>query len=248
MTSTLERSQPIVQLTLRGVIVHADAEHLDVLRAEFARQHFFRLPQLLEPELLDRILKALDSAPYSERRRNGELREDRLPRSSVANMTLHFVANCPTFIELISDITQLPISSFRGRVFRRLAELGHYSGWHDDTFVPGRLAGMSLNLGEGYRGGDLELRHVGESSGEVIENRVLGDSVVFRIAPNLEHRVRPVDGTVFRRALAGWFYATDRFDALLRSVVRNQLVPSRFGAGTDDVVEATADADELTQV
>jgi hypothetical protein len=224
MTATRSTTEPIVQLSPGGVVVHADAEELDALRAQFAEQHYMRLPQLLAPELLERVMEALDRAPFVERRKGGHLREDRLPESSVPAMTLHFVVNSPAFIEFIADVMQLPIRSFRGRVFRRLASFGHYSGWHDDTFIPGRVAAMSVNLGEGYRGGDLELRQVGSPSSRLIENRRLGDAVAFRIAPDLEHRVRPVEGTVYRTALAGWFYPTDNFDEVLRTVVRDYLV------------------------
>jgi hypothetical protein len=220
MTSGNDSSQPVVQLAPRGTIIRADAAQMRALRDQFAEQHFVRLPQLLAPELLDRVLGAIDSAQFAEGRHGEELREDRLSTSSLASMTLHFVTNSPTFIAFISSITQCSaIGSFHGRVFRRLATLGHYSEWHSDTFIAGRPAAMSLNLGDAYRGGDLELRRVGTSAGTVIPNRRLGDAVVFRIAPDLEHRVQPVDGTVFRTAFAGWFYETSMFDDVLRRVV-----------------------------
>jgi hypothetical protein len=48
----------------------------------------------------------------------------------------------------------------------------------------------------------------------MIENPHLGDAVVFRIGPEFEHRICPVEGDVFRTAFAGWFYATPDFDEL----------------------------------
>ena len=182
---TLTRaSQPIVQLGSHGTDVHASRAQVDDLRAEFGRQHFIRLPQLLTPSLLDRVVRAVESGPFTERRHGDHALEDCLIESNMGAFTLQLVTNCATFFELISRITQCgPIDCFTGRVYRRLATLGHYGSWHTDTFDPSRLVAMSMNLGGEYQGGELELRPVGSSSGVLIDNRRLGDAVVFRVAP-----------------------------------------------------------------
>jgi hypothetical protein len=218
MTSTRDTSQPIVQLGTRGTVVHADDAQLDALRTQFAERDFVRLPQLLAPTLSDRVMRAVETGAFEEhlQRGTGTL-EENLSDSNVAVITLHLVANCPTFFELISRITQCgPIASFLGRVYRRLAALGHYGHWHTDAHDPRRVAAMTLNLSEDHRGGELELRRVETASTAVIENGRLGDAVVFRIAPELQHRVRPVEGNVFRTVFAGWFFDTPDFAEILR--------------------------------
>jgi hypothetical protein len=40
-----------------------------------------------------------------------------------------------------------------------------------------------------------------------IANIVCGDTRIFRIGPDLQHRVTPVTGTVTKAAYAGWFRA-----------------------------------------
>jgi hypothetical protein len=191
---------------------------LDALRAEFAHQNFVRLPQLLAPSLLDRVLRAVETGAFEEHLQRGTgTYEESLSDSNVAVITLHLLANCPTFFELISRITECgPIGSFVGRVYRRLARLGHYGHWHTDALNPSRVAAMTLSLSEDHRGGELELRQVNSKSTALIQNGRIGDAVVFRIAPGLQHRVRPVEGSVFRTVFAGWFFDAPDFAEILR--------------------------------
>jgi Rps23 Pro-64 3,4-dihydroxylase Tpa1-like proline 4-hydroxylase len=68
---------------------------------------------------------------------------------------------------------------------------------------------MSLNLSpEPFEGGALQIRET-DSKKILFEiaNTGLGNAVVFRVDPRLEHRVSPVAGKVPRTAFAGWFFA-----------------------------------------
>ena len=82
----------------------------------------------------------------------------------------------------------------------------HYDNWHDDLAVRERLVTMSVNLGPDYYGGGvLQLRHTGaDNILAEVHNTGLGDALLFRLAPGLEHRVTRIESGV-KTALAGWF-------------------------------------------
>jgi hypothetical protein len=220
MTDAVSRvrlpTEPIVQLGSRDTVVRATAAELDELQARFALQDYVRLPQLLAPDLLERVLHSIEEGVFEDNRHKDIALELRLSADNRAAVMLQFVANSPKFFQVVSRITECgPIGSFMGRVNRRLAELGHFDNWHSDN-VHGRLAAMTLNLGQEHRGGEVELRQRDASSGEVIPNPRLGDALVFRIGREYRHRIRPVEGRVPRTVFAGWFCETPNFMERLR--------------------------------
>jgi hypothetical protein len=44
-----------------------------------------------------------------------------------------------------------------------------------------------------------------------VHNNGLGDALLFRVSPELEHRVQGVEGDVPKTALAGWFVSGTTF-------------------------------------
>jgi hypothetical protein len=91
---------------------------------------------------------------------------------------------------------------------------GHYDSWHDDL-GDYRLVAMSLNLSrEVYSGGVLRIRH--HATGQIVHavaNTGLGDAILFRITPELDHYVTEVEGAVPKTAFAGWFKSQPHFHA-----------------------------------
>jgi hypothetical protein len=116
--------------------------------------------------------------------------------------------NSTALFRLIEELTGCPaIGNFQGRIYMMRPDAGHYDTWHTDN-DGNRLVGLSCNLSAGYSGGVFQIRErqteriVGE-----VTNTVRGDTHIFRIGPELQHRVTPVTGSVTKAAFAGWFRA-----------------------------------------
>jgi hypothetical protein len=99
-----------------------------------------------------------------------------------------------------------PIARFSGRVYRMIPGPQHYDSWHSDSEEE-RLIGLSLNLSEEvFAGSIFQLRAVGSDRVLCeVANTGFGDAVLFRIAPDLLHRITPLEGAVPKTAYAGWF-------------------------------------------
>jgi hypothetical protein len=201
----------VIQLTRTGTICTAAERELDELRSEFERRHCVKLPGLIEPALLERILSEIDQADFFRRE---HALADAAPavelcmEPNTASALLLFLVSGDDFFRAIQAITGCgKIGSFDGRVYRMMPTSEHEDQWHTDT-ARGRMIAMSLNLSrEPYEGGVLQIRQRG--SWETIEasNKGLGDAMLFRVAPGLEHRVGNVEGVHGRTAFAGWFIA-----------------------------------------
>jgi hypothetical protein len=178
---------------------------LQALRDEYQRSHLVRLPSLLEPPLLDRIAREVDSAEFEPRETELERELCMVPGRAYALLML--LANDPALFEVVHAATGCErIGRFDGRVYRMLPGAGHGNDWHDDV-VANRLVAMSLNLSaSSYSGGVLEIR---DARSREILHRVAGtgpgDAILFRIAPQLEHRVTPVEGSSAKTAFVGFF-------------------------------------------
>jgi hypothetical protein len=212
----------LVRATRHGTEVSSTAAELENARALFARHHYFRLTDLLDPELLEWIQARIAASAFYDfsHGEHGEIAGEHRLRDDVLTPLLEFVVNCPRLWNVIESVTGCPaIGSFRGRVFRRTSQAGHFDSWHNDV-KEDRMMAMSLNLSlTPFEGGTLAIRDV--SSQRVlaeIENPRAGDAVVFRISPDLEHRVARVTGTAARIAYSGWFYSVE--DASLWGTIR----------------------------
>jgi hypothetical protein len=191
------------------------------LRAEFAERHAFRLPSLLEAELLEEIQREIDRAEFHERVHPGVGVELCMPRAG-AHLALELVLNDRAFVDVIEDLTGAGhIGSFGGRLYKLTPGSGHGDDWHGDV-TEHRLVGMSVNLGRApYRGGLLALREAATKRVVAeLPNTGAGDALVFRIDARLEHRVTEVLGTIPKIAFAGWFHAEPEFAVLLRRGAR----------------------------
>ncbi|MEA2490011.1 MAG: hypothetical protein QOH21_1803 [Acidobacteriota bacterium] len=198
-------SAPIITVTGRGVLVRDVA----ALRDTFAREHVVRLPGCLGDELLARVERHIAEGTFAVREDAGIAVELCLQPCRALDLLL-FVMNAPRLWEAVQEVTGIGgPASFGGRVYRFDPAVEHHDSWHDDSAGGGRLVGISVNLGRvPFRGGEFEIRAKGEPERIVsVANTGAGDAIVFRIAPELQHRVRPVVGDVPKTALAGWFSA-----------------------------------------
>ena len=208
----------MIQITRRGTLISNSAATLEQLRNQFERRHYFQLPALLEPELLDLIQREIDHGEFHERvhERIDSNRELCLAGNAGVGALL-FLMNDEKFFQVIQDVTQCDrIGCFEGRVYR-VNPGEHYDSWHNDMGED-RLIGMSINLSQKrYEGGVLQIRD--RDSKKVIsevDNLGLGEAVVFRLSGGLQHRITQVEGTASKTAFAGWFRAQPDFLSLIR--------------------------------
>ena len=176
------------------------------MRAQFQRDHYIILPKLIEPQLLQTILRRVESAPFQRKEYNGIIAQSVMDDAATDDL-LMFLANMPRFHRLIERITGCRrIANFRGRVYQLQPSTDDRIVWHSDV-CDHRLITLSLNLTtQVYRGGTLQIKY--RDSDELLQevrNTGLGDALLMRVANKLRHRVLPVEGDVPRTALAGWF-------------------------------------------
>ena len=201
---------------------HCDPQ-ADALRDEFHATHTARLPGLLDAALAQAVLEGMARGTWVNHEHDGIGREVILDDVRTID-ALHFVTNAPAFLALVRDFTECDaITRFEGRVYRMVPGTDHYDSWHDDTGAH-RAVGMSLNLGDRpYQGGTFQLRENSDQTAlRELPNTAPGDAILFRISPDLSHRVTRVMGTEPRTAFAGWFYAdgADYFSTLLGAARR----------------------------
>lgn len=138
---------------------------------------------------------------------------------NAASHLLHFLTHDPRLFEVIQQITGCGrIGCFDGRVYRMVPGSQHYDSWHSDM-VEHRMIGMSINLSPAvYSGGVFQIRDV--DTRQIIHevaNTGLADGILFRLSPQLQHRITDVDGSVPKTAFAGWFQSEPDFYADLRN-------------------------------
>lgn len=187
----------MIQLTRKGVVFSGTTADLRSLRAQFLRDHYFILPKLIEPDLLDMILKRVEAAPFKNLEYNGVVKQSVIDDPMTYNLLLFLVCN-PEFQRLVQRITgSRRISDFRGRVYRLNPSTDDRIIWHSDV-CDHRLVTLSLNLTtQEYRGGALQIRRRG--SDEIlheVRNTGLGDALLMPVTKKLLHRVLPVEGDV----------------------------------------------------
>lgn len=209
-------SGQVIQLGRFGATIETQGLGVDRLRSLFRRDHFVRLPQLLEPKLLGSLLATLDGATFEDLDHDGVGTEQWMPEDVLPG-ALSFLMNDSRLIELVEGVAECGhVGSFSGRVYRLLSGGRYSDSWHTDL-GDDRLVALSLNLSrDSYAGGVLQIRdRATRSLLAEVENQGLGDAVLFRIREDLEHRVTDVHGPHGRTAFAGWFRSSPDFLGLL---------------------------------
>jgi hypothetical protein len=165
--------------------------------------------------LFETVKRSIEGGEFADRTHQGIGTEACL-LPGIATSLLQLVFNDPRLLDCIAEITDSgPLGCFDGRVYRMSAAAGHYDSWHSDVGEDRRVA-LSLNVNERpHEGGVLEIRRAASAAAEwTVGNVDPGSAVLFRIAPDLRHRVSAVLGTTPRTAYAGWFRTAPDFQDL----------------------------------
>ena len=191
------------------------------MRSQFDREHYVRLPELIEPGILRFIQSEIDRGKFYERIHQGiKSNKELCMRQNSAFGALLLFMNDEKLFQMIQSITQCDrIGCFEGRVYRVIPGHGHHDAWHSDM-AENRLVAMSINLStEVYAGGMLQIRDC--VSGKIVSevpNVGSGDAIIFGLSPRLQHRITEVTGRALKTAFAGWFRAKPGFLSLLKGV------------------------------
>jgi len=197
----------MIQVTRQGLNFTGVEQDLDALRREFDRRNCLLLENFLHPNVVSLLLPMLRAATFRPKHHDHVGSELQM-EPNVALHLLSFLANDLRLFDLVQKITSCaPVGCFRGRVYQLIPDPAHILDWHDDIKVPGRLIALSLNLGTApFRGGILQIREVrGGRIVSEVANTGFGNAVIFKISPELEHRVTQLESDVPRISFAGWF-------------------------------------------
>jgi hypothetical protein len=203
--------------TATGTVVSlGTSDEVAALHDRFWRNHYVLLPGFFDPGFTDGIAPAIERATFY-RREHGKIGSEGCMEANATLTRLLFAVNDPGLFEAIDAITGCgSIGCFDGRVYRLGASGSDRDSWHTDL-GDNRIAALSVNVGtEPYLGGELQIRDA--RSGEIlnsVRNAVPGDAVLFRIAPDLQHQVTAVEGSIPRTAFAGWFKSRPSFRAVI---------------------------------
>lgn len=205
-----------LQIGHLGTEIDCSASDAASARDAFDRVHCLRLPRFVAPRLLEAVQANLSAAASSFVKYDGVGTETRLEFGKSA-AALDLAMNDQRLFETLQALTGLgPIGYFGGRVYTMRAGAGGF-GWHSDN-EGHRLIGFSVCLGaESFAGGQLQIADA-ETETPVCEiaNTVAGDAVIFRISPDVVHRVLPVEGSVPKVAYSGWFRSEPTYQEFLR--------------------------------
>jgi hypothetical protein len=202
----------MITLTKKGLI-ECDSSLIEKLREEFTAKQCTLLPNLIEKELLEKVIQHVNNAFFYENHHTAQndvifASDLSMPTKNIALHELNFLLNNQQLFRLVEYITGCSeIRSFGGRIYRNMPGKDHHLDWHDDTSTAGRLIGISINLGkEKFEGGLFRIREKGSTLNlKVISCTNPGDAHLFKVSPHLEHSVTRVTGSVPRTACAGWF-------------------------------------------
>jgi SAM-dependent methyltransferase len=187
-------------------VAHESARGLSSLRAAFEQHHCVRLPGFLDGPVLERVQRYVDEGEFEMREREG-IRTELCMDGGKATELLLLLINDPHLFGLVREITGCRrIGRFDGTVYRVMPGDEGEDSWHGEIFGHG-IVEMSIDLStRPYSGGVLETRD--RYSREVLHREIdteLGDALLVRLAPSVQHRVTAVRGDSPRTVYAGRF-------------------------------------------
>lgn len=189
---------------------HIDKKSIEQYKAEFTNTGCVFLPGLLEHKVLQNFINKLSKTPFEtkyETEQAGKFGKVLyVPPQSPVMYAFHMLFNNAELFTAIEAVTGCgQIGNFAGRIHRSEEAENHKIDWHGDN-ADNRLLAMTLSLGEErYTGGRFEMRKKGSSQllrefGQL----EAGDAIIFKIAPDLEHRLTELE-TGRRTVGVGWF-------------------------------------------
>jgi hypothetical protein len=107
----------------------------------------------------------------------------------------------------LEDVTDCgPLDTFRGRLTQTSAGTAEHRGWHDDLVESDkRRLALVINLSpKPFTGGAFQMRR--KTGERLLQHHygAVGEAILFRDHPDLEHRSRRVLTGGPRRVYAGW--------------------------------------------
>lgn len=209
----------MLRITKSGTVFSGSDADVERARADFERQHWVRLPAILDRELLAVLHNQLGFGNFEEKTASI------YAEVNVSDSALLLLVNNPQLFKVVEQITGCGhIGCFRGRIYRFLAGANHHLEWHSDL-NGSRLVALTVNLNrQPYKGGVLAIREA-ETKRVLCElpNPGFGDALLFRIDERLEHCVTGVEGAVAKIAFAGWFQSEPDYRTLLAEGVARSL-------------------------
>ncbi len=185
------------------------------IRHLFDETHVIRLPQFFDAELFADVRQLIEGAELVASEH--DVGHEVIVASEEGKALIEFLLNDDVLFEAVDTLTGCGhIGCFSGRIYSLRAEANEEFDWHSDL-VQDRLLAISVNLGrEPYEGGVLE---IADRATRTVQQRVLntapGDAVLFRLSPELVHRVTPVLGMAPKIAWAGWFRSRPSYHRVL---------------------------------
>jgi hypothetical protein len=201
----------MLQITRSRAVFSGSEADIERARADFEREHWVRLPKILDEELLTMIQQQLKAADFEE------TPASIYPDVNVGDGALLVLLNSPQLFKIIERIIGgRHIGCFRGRIYRFVPTAENLLEWHSDLNGT-RLAALTINLSsEPYEGGVLSIREKKTKRMlSVLPNSGYGDAILFRIDERLEHSVSDVRGSAAKTALAGWFESEPDYRTLM---------------------------------
>lgn len=197
----------------RDRIVLPSAAEVAELRGAFERTHCVRIPGFLEPSTLAWVRSQVREECFVERRHPGFTQPliDVYHRDDRLSAMLFTLLNDQRLFDAVHAITNCDtIGSFLPLIYRIDPARSHQNDWHGDN-DGNRLIALSANIGGPFAGGALQIRD--KATGQLtadVRNPGPGDALLFRIRPDLQHQVAPLEGTAPRLSLVGWFQRLPR--------------------------------------
>ena len=209
---------PLIQITRSGTIFSGHEENLKQMSLEFNKNHYIKLPKLIETKLLSYIEPYIEKGEFIDTINKNGIGLESWIKENPASHLLHFLANDQKLYKLIEEITGCrKIGCFDGRIYHVVSSRKDFDKWHDDNGKT-RMITMSINLSKSvYNGGVLLIRDA--DTLEIlheIKNTGYVDAIIFQISPHLEHMVTDVDGEISKVAFAGWFQETPDYNLLIK--------------------------------
>lgn len=213
-------SRPYCQLTFNGLRFLGKRSKEEALKKHFNKWNWLSLPSFLHPELYQFVMEEMSRAQFFVKY-DSDIACELMMKQNPALRALQFLFCDPELFAFIRRVTGCAeIGNYDGRVYRFEPGKKFYDSWHDDISKRGRMVAMGVNLSRHvYEGGLLQIRHkkTKKMYGCLAYNAP-GQAAMFRLAPELEHRVKTptkFDRTVF----VGWFEKhTDGFMSPARGI------------------------------
>ena len=225
-SSRFTEQERMIRISLSRVEIAGNAA-LAAHREAFARCHLTVFKRFIDPKVLKRVPRLLADADFFTTEHGKKsapiARELTAPRDSALMNLFSLLLNQERIFAAMEPFANgQSIRCFIGRCYKLPSSGGYFDSWHGDCDGNRRL-GLSINLSEApVSGGQLQVRH--RKSGEIQQAPPMefGDAVLFRIDPELGHRVLPVTGATPKCSFAGWFCGKPGFRDIIQKRPRRE--------------------------